>query len=113
MHKLGEIMVEHDLSIKDVVELAGVSESSIRHTLNGDSPFKVNDKVAELIAAGLYMEVFDIFEPLELSERGRPGGTGGNTIEQTTPLRLVESYETTCTKHFTVYPRSAGCEECA
>ena len=106
-------MAKHGLSVKDVSELTDVSVNSIRRILDDTYQYRTHYKVAELIAEGLYVDVYDIFHPMELSELGRPGGTGGNTIERTAPLRLVESYETTCTKHFTVYPRSAGCEECA
>ena len=75
-HKLRNIRESHGLTVRDLHDLSGIAVGTIYRIENGDLAYKVNDCTAKALADALYLDVYDIFEPHELSPYGRPPMTG-------------------------------------
>lgn len=75
-HKLKHIRESNDLSVKDLHELSSIAISTIKRIEDGNLGHKVNEGTAKALADALYMDVLDIFTPLELCTYGRPPMTG-------------------------------------
>jgi len=65
------------LTIDQLAMKAGVSSNVVRVAEGRDPnrPYRTSNASATLLAAALNVEVNDLFDPLELSDLGRPTGT--------------------------------------
>lgn len=96
-------------TVKELAELTGLSRLTISAIENGTSEYKTHQGVALLLAEALDCEVLDLFEPAELSHKGRPPLTGGSPVRVTTTVVEFE----VCPWHFTLLPASGICDECS
>jgi transcriptional regulator with XRE-family HTH domain len=108
VHKLYKMRVSVGLTRRELAELSGVAESTIRKIEEGSRLGKTNYTTASLLEAALYMPG-GIFHPSEICNEGRPAATG-------TPfMRAKDSqarYETVCPCCHLVVPNKPQCEYC-
>lgn len=107
-HRLYLRRIELDFTVAEVAELTGIAETTIRRIESGDTTYKVNIDTAMTLAKGLDVQLHTLFEPIELSDLGRPPKTGGS-------LHRGLSSGVICMTCRLEIPLAHGnnCEECA
>jgi hypothetical protein len=85
--------------------MSGLSTQAIRNA-EFDPTQKVHDGVAKAIADVLHVQVSDIFDSLELTDKGRPPFTGSKCRKQHDEQVKV------CPVHFVALPASGICDDC-
>ena len=105
-HKLRQIRKDLGLSIKDLSELSGIATCTIGTIERETSQYKTQFEVAILLADALDVNVYDIFEPIELSHLGRPPCTGVS-ITVTTVIKIE-----LCEVHNLVLATNGTCAFC-
>ena len=107
MHPLKRLRKLRGWKISELAELTGLNTGTISTIENGTSAWKTHQGVAILLADALDCEVHDIFEPDELSHKGRPPLTGGH-IRITTVVELA-----ICPVHCIALPANGVCDYCS
>lgn len=107
-HKLSTARIKAGLTICELASQSGISKTAIYHIENENSPYKINDGVAKALAAALKVEIKDLFDPIELSNRGRPPHTG-KSCQKSEDTR---AHEIMCPKCFVMIPLSVECDTC-
>ncbi|HRF28432.1 MAG TPA: hypothetical protein PL051_02225 [Candidatus Saccharibacteria bacterium] len=97
------------LTIDQLAMKAGVSSNVVRVAEGRDPnrPYRTSNASATLLAAALNVEVNDLFDPLELSDLGRPTGTKNDA----TGIGCVTA-EAMCPDCFMLVRISVGCLDC-
>lgn len=88
-HKLQAIRLSLGLTVAELAELSGISMSVIYRIESGDNEYHVNEATAEALSTALYKEVKSIFDPLELSNKGRPPLTGVSCMKSKPAQTIV------------------------
>lgn len=106
-HKLTALRSAKDLTVAQLAEMSGLSESTIYKIERCTSEFRTNEAVASLLAEALECGVYDIFSPSDLSHIGRPPLTGVKlTMKTTVKVTLI------CMACRNALPRSGICGYC-
>jgi hypothetical protein len=85
--------------------MSGLSHHAIRKA-ETDPTQKVHDGVAKAIADVLRVPINDIFDPIELTNRGRPPFTGNDCRKHNEERLRV------CSVHNVALPASGICDDC-
>lgn len=104
-HKLTLLRESRGITILDLADMSGLSYHAIRDA-EGNPTQKVHDGVAKAIADVLRVPVADIFDPLELTNKGRPPFTGNDCRKHN------DEHVQTCPVHFVTLPASGICDDC-
>lgn len=95
-------------TVETLAKLANVSTSVIRRIESGCNPYRTHVGVAEALADVLKVEVSALFDPLDLTEKGRPPHTGKACHKSETS----KTREVQCPNCFVMVPIRVECDTC-
>lgn len=104
-HKLRQVRKALGLTIKELSELSGIATGTIGLIEREASEYKTRFEVAVLLSHALYIDVYDIFEPSELSHLGRPPCTGVSITVTVVEVKM-------CSTHFVTLATNGTCAFC-
>ena len=109
LHRLGILMLEENLSVREVSELSGISEETIRKILDVNRKVsKIRWETAMIIAGALYVKVHSLFSSDELTD------DGGRPLMGATRTLRRGTHGQVCRRCFVEIPLANGdnCPDC-
>jgi transcriptional regulator with XRE-family HTH domain len=111
MHKLKLRRLELGFTQEEVVELTGISISTIQG-IEGNKQHKIRFDVAAAIAEGLDSQLHTIFDARELSHLGRPAKTGRPIVNIASKRRGSRCANPVCNQEVSLAETSRGRSDC-
>lgn len=108
LHKVQVARMACGYTVEKLARLANLSVTAIYRIESGNSPHKTHVGVAEALADVLKVEVSALFDPLDLTERGRPPHTGKACHKS----EASKTREVQCPNCFVMVPTHVECDTC-